>query len=57
MIEVVSEREQEAIELLDRIYGRKAGHPLVDSGMVEEWVDDQIAAFIRKFGSFEEQLR
>lgn len=48
---------RDAIELLDRIYGRKAGHQLSDSGMFESWVDDEIAAFIRKHGSFPDLLR
>lgn len=48
----MTERERDAIELLDRLYGRKADHPLLDAGMVENWMDEQIAAFIRKYGPF-----
>lgn len=54
---MATERERDAVELLDRIYGRKADHPLHDAGMVEDWMDKEIMAFIRKHGSFAEQLR
>ena len=52
----MTERERDAIELLARLYGREADHQLSDAGMVEEWMDEQIAAFIRKHGSFPELL-
>lgn len=48
----MTERERDAVELLDRIYNRKAGYPLLDAGMVENWIDEEIAAFIRKHGPF-----
>lgn len=54
---LMSERERDAVELLDRIYGRKAGHQLSDSGMFEEWADGEIMAFIRKHGAFKDQFR
>lgn len=51
------DRERDAIDLLRRLYERDAGHQLSDSGMVEEWMDDEIAAFIRRYGAFADQLR
>jgi hypothetical protein len=53
----MSDREREAIDLLRRIYEGEAGHPLMDDGMVVEWIDNEIATFIRKHGAFDELLR
>lgn len=50
-------RERDAIELLDRIYSRKSGHQLSDAGMFQEWVDEEIAAFIRKYGALPDLVR
>lgn len=50
-------REREAVELLDRIHNRRSGRYLTDDCMILEWVDEEIAAFIRAHGSFEDQLR
>ena len=47
----MTERERDAIELLDRIYSGKAGRPLYDEGVIVEWIMDEIAAFIRKHGA------
>lgn len=44
------ERYLAAIEVLRRIYEGDAPHPLHDDGMTREWVDAEIAAFIRQFG-------
>ncbi len=52
-----TDRERDAIELLDRIYnGRTGGAVLYDDCMTVEWMYGEIAAYIRKYGSFGEQL-
>jgi hypothetical protein len=49
----MSEREQDALDLLRRIYNVEADTPMYDDGMVVNWTEGQIAAFIRKYGPFE----
>ena len=48
------DREAAAVEVLRRIYEGDSGHPLHDDGMTCEFADNEIAAFIRKFGPFGE---
>lgn len=47
-----SKRESDAVNLLGRIYAGKSGNPLYDSDMVVEWIEQEIAAFIREHGPF-----
>lgn len=53
----MTDRERAAVDLLRRLYEREAGRTLADSSMFEEWLDDEIMAFIREYGPFETQLR
>lgn len=46
----MNDREKEALALLGRIYRGEAGTPLHDADMREEWIDTEIATFIRHFG-------
>lgn len=43
-------REEAAVEVLRRLYAGDAPEPLMEYDMVVEWVDQEIAAFVRKFG-------
>lgn len=46
------DRGMAAIEVLRRIYEGVSDEPLMDSSMMEEWIDNEIMVFIRKFGPF-----
>lgn len=57
------DREQAVVEVLRRIYEGDFGTPpkslatAFDSGVIVESIDEEIAAFIRKFGPFTNSLR
>jgi hypothetical protein len=44
------DKERAAIEVLRRIYSGHAPHRIMDDCMEVEWVNAEIAAFIRQFG-------
>lgn len=52
----MTEREQDAIDLLRRFYEGDLGKPLNDSDEVCDWLDNEIGAFISKHGTFKELL-
>ena len=51
------DRGRAAVEVLRRIYEGDFDALIFDSGMTVECIDDEIAAFIRKFGPFSHPLR
>lgn len=50
-------REREALALLDTIYNGRTKEALLDDEMFVNWMDEQIAAFIAKYGPLGRQLR